>query len=163
VLKLHLHCDRKHVAGRCHSHAGCEHNLLTVAMKNAVIWIPGSRQGECNIYLLMGFSAFEKEKEKLVFVHKSIWATITRIRTTCNWLWQCHPESVPLKSSRISINKESKNKVEKTNQTKAQNPQLLVFLISPAPSSWVIRLLSEIKNSLFYKWIHAWSENFIRK
>lgn len=60
---MHLHCDRKHIAGCCHSHAGCEYNLLAMAVKNAVIRIPGSRQGERNIYLLMGFSAFKKERK----------------------------------------------------------------------------------------------------
>lgn len=81
VFKIHLHCDREYIAGCCHSHAGCEDNLLAVTMKNTVIWIPGSRQCERNVYLLVGFSAFEKreEKKKAGFQSQSIWATTTGI------------------------------------------------------------------------------------
>lgn len=67
---MHLHCDGKHVAGCCDGHAGGEHDLLAVAVQDAVIGIPGSRKGECDIDLLVGFSAFEKEKESWVWFTK---------------------------------------------------------------------------------------------
>lgn len=125
-FKMHLHCDRKHVAGCCHSHAGCEYDLLAVTMKNAVIWIPGSRQGERNVYLLVGFSAFEKERRKegkLFSNHKSSQATIARIRKACNWLRRQHyPGSVPLKSPSIFIiNRESRKSLKNNNKKHQKN------------------------------------------
>lgn len=61
--ELHLHCDWENIAGCCHSHAGGEHNLLAVAMQDTVIGVPGSWQGEGDVYFLVGFSAFERETE----------------------------------------------------------------------------------------------------
>lgn len=64
---MHLHCDWEYIAGCCHSHAGGEHNLLAVAVQDTVIGVPGSWQGEGDVYFLVGFSAFEKETRKAGF------------------------------------------------------------------------------------------------
>lgn len=60
----YLHSDREHARVGCEGHAGCEHHLLTVAVKGTVVRAPGCGQGKGNVYLLVGFSAW---KEKLVF------------------------------------------------------------------------------------------------
>lgn len=52
-----LNGDREDSRGSCEGHACCEHHLLTVAMESTVIGIPGSRQGEGDVDLLMGFPA----------------------------------------------------------------------------------------------------------
>lgn len=167
---MHLHCDRKHVAGCCHSHAGCEYNLLAVTMKNAVIWIPGSRQGERNVYLLVGFSAFEKERRKegkLFSDHKSSWATIARIRKACNWLRRQHyPESVPLKSPSIFIiNTESKKKFKKQQKAPKKFKTTAAGLsnLSCPQKKWDHQAPFRNKYLPIYKWIHACSENSVRK
>lgn len=57
----HLHGDGEHTRIGCEGHAGCEHHLLTVTMKGTVVWAPSCRQGKGNVYLLVGFPAYERE------------------------------------------------------------------------------------------------------
>lgn len=70
---LHSHCDWEHAAGCCHCHAGAEHHLLAVAVQDTVIGVPGSWQGEGDVDLLVGFSAFGEDTRKAEGLgHKSI-------------------------------------------------------------------------------------------
>lgn len=52
-----LNSDGEDSGGSCEGHACCEHRLLTVAMEGTVIGVPGSRQGEGDVDLLVGFPA----------------------------------------------------------------------------------------------------------
>lgn len=60
-LGNHLHCDGEHTRVGCERHAGCEHHLLTVTVKGTVIRAPSCWQGKGNVYLFMGFPAYERE------------------------------------------------------------------------------------------------------
>lgn len=52
-----LYSDGEDIGVGRERHAGCEHHLLTVAMKSTVIRAPSRGQGKGNVYLLMSFPA----------------------------------------------------------------------------------------------------------
>lgn len=56
-----LYGDGEHTRVGSEGHAGCEHHLLTVTMKGTVVRAPRCRQGKGNIYLFLGFPAYERE------------------------------------------------------------------------------------------------------
>lgn len=106
--------------------------------------------GRVKVILISSWASLplRKRESKLVFFHKSNWATITRIRTTRKWRrqqpvpWICPFEVI----QDLHYQRRAKRKLKPNQMTK---PQLLVSLISPAPRSGVIRLLSKMKTSLF--------------
>lgn len=59
LLTDNSHCDGKDIAGCSDGHARAEHHLLTVAVQNTVIRVPGGRKGERDVHLLVSFPSYE--------------------------------------------------------------------------------------------------------
>lgn len=55
------HCDWEDIAGRRDGHASAEHHLLAVAVQHTLVWVPGYRQGESDVYFFMGFPAYTQK------------------------------------------------------------------------------------------------------
>lgn len=61
--RANSHCDGEDIAGRSDGHASAEHHLLAVAVQHAVVWVPGQRQSERDVYFFLGFPAYTKTNQ----------------------------------------------------------------------------------------------------
>lgn len=73
------HCDWEDIAGRRDSHASAEHHLLAVAVQYTVIWVPGYRQRESDVYFFMGFPTYIQKRENIIRSYQII------IKVTCGF------------------------------------------------------------------------------
>lgn len=67
------HCDWEDIAGRRDGQASAEHHLLAVAVQHTLVWVPGYRQGESDVYFFMGFPAYTRKHVKIQWEHFRFW------------------------------------------------------------------------------------------
>lgn len=115
VRQSNSHCDWEDIAGRCDRHASAEHHLLTVAVQYTIVWVPGYRQGESDVYFFMGFPTyiekhakmqweytrsllnlhvdFPRRKRNPLFNHREMFLDRLIFLTTINIIQTCHVDS----------------------------------------------------------------------